>query len=97
MPLKLALGVRGTAAGHRLGAVEGGGDYLSPFQCIPGGGEAEGERCDGRRVGWSRDEAVVAQRAGQGLRASKRGLTEMDVAGPRPLFKIPCPPPSLAS
>ena len=25
MPLKLALGVRGTVAGHRLGALEGGG------------------------------------------------------------------------
>ena len=48
---------------------------------------------DGRRVGWSRDEAVVAQRAGQGLRASQRGLTEMDVAAPRPLFNIPCPSP----
>ena len=27
MPLKLALAVRGTAAGHRLGALEGGGGY----------------------------------------------------------------------
>ena len=35
MPLKLALGVRGTVAGHRLGALEGGGGYLPPFQCIP--------------------------------------------------------------
>ena len=34
MPLKLALGVRGTVAGHRLGALEGGG-YLAAFQCIP--------------------------------------------------------------
>ena len=37
MPLKLALGVRETVAGHRLGALEGGGGYLPPsFQCIPG-------------------------------------------------------------
>ena len=35
MPLRLALGVRGTVAGHRLGALEGGGG-LAPFQCIPG-------------------------------------------------------------
>ena len=28
--------VRGKVAGHRLGALEGGGG--SPFQCIPGGG-----------------------------------------------------------
>ena len=35
MPLRLALGVRGTAAGHRPGALEGGG-YLLTFQCIPG-------------------------------------------------------------
>ena len=33
MPLKPALGVRGTVAGHRLGALEGG--HLHPFQCIP--------------------------------------------------------------
>ena len=39
MPLKLALDIRGTVAGHRLGALEGGGGgaYLPPFQCIPGG------------------------------------------------------------
>ena len=36
MPLKLALGVRGTVAGHRLGALEGGGGTSPPFQCIPG-------------------------------------------------------------
>ena len=38
MPLKLALGVRGTVAGHRLGALEGeGGEYppSPPFRCIP--------------------------------------------------------------
>ena len=34
MPLRLALGVRGTVAGHRLGALEGGGTS-PPFQCIP--------------------------------------------------------------
>ena len=28
MPLRLALGVRETVAGHRLGALEGGGGYL---------------------------------------------------------------------
>ena len=37
VPLTLALGVRETVAGHRLGALEGGGG-ASPFQCIPGGG-----------------------------------------------------------
>ena len=35
MPLKLALAVRETVAGHRLGGLEGGGGYLPPFQCIP--------------------------------------------------------------
>ena len=34
MLLKLAFGVRGTVAGHRLGALEGRG-YLLPFQYIP--------------------------------------------------------------
>ena len=36
MPLKLALAVRETVAGRRLGAMEGGGG-LPPFQCISSG------------------------------------------------------------
>ena len=43
MPLRLALGVRETVGGHRLGALEGGG-YLPPFQCITGGGGRGGCR-----------------------------------------------------
>ena len=37
MPLSLVLGVRGTVAGHRLGALEGGGVARSPrkHQCAP--------------------------------------------------------------
>ena len=36
MPLKPAPGARATVAGHRLGALEGGGGATSPpFQCIP--------------------------------------------------------------
>ena len=36
MPWKPALGVRGTVAGHRLGALEvGGGGAFPPFQCNP--------------------------------------------------------------
>ena len=35
MPLKLVLAVRETVARHRLGALEGGGGGLPPFQCIP--------------------------------------------------------------
>ena len=31
MPLKSALAVRETVAGHRLGALEGGGGYLPPL------------------------------------------------------------------
>ena len=34
MPLRPALGIRGTVAGRRLGALEGGGGYFPPFQCI---------------------------------------------------------------
>ena len=34
MPLKAAVAVGGTVAGHRLGALEGG--CLPPFQCTPG-------------------------------------------------------------
>ena len=40
MPLRLALGVRGTVAGHRLGALEGGGGgYIPPppFNASVGG------------------------------------------------------------
>ena len=44
MPLKPALGVRETVAGHRLGGggTEGGRGYLPPFQCIPGLGAGQG-------------------------------------------------------
>ena len=35
MPLKLALGVRGTVAGHRLGALEGGGGVPPPLPMHP--------------------------------------------------------------
>ena len=36
MPLRVAFAVRGTVAGHRLGALEGG-VTPPPFQCTPGG------------------------------------------------------------
>ena len=50
MPLKLALGVRGAVAGHRLNALEGGGvgGSLPPFQCIPA---LEGVPCGVPAVG----------------------------------------------
>ena len=35
MPLKLAVAVRETVAGHRLDALEGGGGVPPPLQCIP--------------------------------------------------------------
>ena len=38
MPLRLALGVRGTVAGHRLGALEGGGGVPPPMHPLGGGG-----------------------------------------------------------
>ena len=38
MPLRPSLGVRGTGAGRRLGALEGGGGGSPPFQCITGRG-----------------------------------------------------------
>jgi hypothetical protein len=38
MPSTPALGVRGTVAGHRLGALAGGGGTSPHFQCIPGSG-----------------------------------------------------------
>ena len=51
MPLQPALGVRGTVAGRRLGALEGGGGgHLPHFQCIhPWGWGSDG----GGRVGIS--------------------------------------------
>ena len=44
MPLKLALGVRGTVAGHRMGALEGGG-YLPPFPKHPWARACDCETC----------------------------------------------------
>ena len=38
MPSRPALGVRGTVAGHRLGALKGGGGYLPPSNASLGGG-----------------------------------------------------------
>ena len=38
MPLKLALGVRGTVAGHWKGALKGGGGVPPPLPTHPGGG-----------------------------------------------------------
>ena len=56
MPLKLAQGVRGTVAGHRLRAPEGWGGTSPPFQCIPGGGASWGW---GSGV-WTRSAPVVS-------------------------------------
>ena len=39
MPLRLALNITETVAGHRLGALEGGGDYLPSSNASLGGGE----------------------------------------------------------
>ena len=53
--MKLALGVRGTVAGHRLGALGGGGGAPPPtFQCIPGGWAG---------LGWAGLGAVLASRS----------------------------------
>ena len=50
MPLKLALGVRETVAGRRLGALEGGGGLPAPpFRFIPG--EMVGEGGNGNENG----------------------------------------------
>ena len=49
MPLKLALAIRGTVAGHRLGGLEGGS--IPPFpEC--GRGVRRQWRCDDRCEGW---------------------------------------------
>ena len=46
MPLRPALAIRETVAGHRLGGLEGGAGVTSPpFQCIPrGGGGVKGKK-----------------------------------------------------
>ena len=65
MPLRLALGVRGTVAGPRLGALEGagGGGYLPPFPMHPwvGPGQRVGDGGGARARG--RGTAVVHLRA----------------------------------
>ena len=66
MLLRLAFGVRGTLAGHRLGAVEsvwgGGGGCLHPFQCIPAQVRARGGAAPrgGLRRGPAPDRAAPA-------------------------------------
>ena len=52
MPVRLALGVRGTVAGHRLGALEGGGG-TPPFQSIAGGAGGAADNDEGCREGLS--------------------------------------------
>ena len=47
MPLRLALGVRGTVAGRRLGRPGGGGGDLPPLQCIAGRGPVMPLDCPG--------------------------------------------------
>ena len=59
IPLRLALVVRGTVAGHRLGALEGGGDTTPPFQCIPAPNQPVGHR--GGRLGGGGHEMDVAR------------------------------------
>ena len=53
MPLKLALGVRQTVAGHRLGALEGGGYPHPPSNALGVGGRAMGSARQCGRVGWA--------------------------------------------
>ena len=53
MPVKLALAVRETVAGHGLGLLEGGGGPLPPFQCIPAHGDrdrSQGSGAQGERL-----------------------------------------------
>ena len=74
MPLKLALGLRGTVAGHRLGALEGGG-YLPQFQCTPSWGagmywkrkDLRGRPRSGKTGGWRMlpKRFVTPRRAGE--------------------------------
>ena len=52
MPLRLALGVRGTVGGRKLGASEGGGGPPPPLQCI----SARGGLC----VCWGGGDCVCA-------------------------------------
>ena len=62
MPLRLALGIRRTVAGHRLGAQEAGGGNLPLFQCIPAEGCAVPPRplCQGMgRLRGDRDSGAA--------------------------------------
>ena len=63
-PLRLAVAVRGTVAGHRLGGLGGGGrgGYLPPFQCIPGRGVGRRSHGRGRAHCISVQGPVVAPR-----------------------------------
>ena len=73
MPLKLALAVRETVAGRRLGALEGGGGYTPPFQCIPGGGGTTKERAGGKKGGVETEGRQGEVRMGMERGARKGG------------------------
>ena len=70
MPLRLALGVRGTVAGHRLGALEGGG---GGFQCFAGQGS---EKCSQTPGKWWRQPPRKRERM--------RGPAPQKVVAPGP-------------
>ena len=78
MPLKLALGVRETVAGHRLGALEGRG-YLPPFQCIPVPAPDTASLRVRRKVGWCRlgKSFPFFQSAWSASKLHQRNLKEM--------------------
>ena len=60
MPLRLALAVKGTVAGHRLGAWRGGGGYPPPFQCIPASGSPSvTHQCGGAVLGHGSEVSLV--------------------------------------
>ena len=89
MPLKPALGVRGTVAGHRLGALGRGVVPSPPFQCIPGNACAEfkdgpglkGPRHEGQASRHSYDKTLVtSQGQRHGHRAEVRVVPEAQYA-----------------
>ena len=98
MPLRLALGVRETVAGRRLGALKGrrGGGLplthrgcLPPFQCIPGGSPKASSVC-GLAVGGRRHPPPLPTHTPSPRRARNRMTT--DTAPVRVLVDRPSAP-----
>ena len=89
MPLKPVLGVRGAVAGHRLGALEGGGGLPPPLQCVPARGSTSGHMNShrAREVAAAARSRVLEGRTGRREEGVRHGI----LSPPPPISITPSP------